>query len=255
MNSASDVSPAKFLTGTWIADATLAHNSRSDPDPKIATDAPSSFATRLAASAKRSGSQRLAVPYAAPGLMPTIDLAQTELAEFCSAGVASECRALQANQIVVRNPIDDAGAAQKFQIVKPLMTRNLARLGYRDRLRQQRRSPVARVADAGRDAGQRRRSRRLRRHFAIGSRSRNVQREGCGRPDISRREWRQCMESADRKTARARTDRPPTAWPGSRSRAEGNRSRKRAESGQRHDRVAHPIGRANENPFKRHLWS
>ena len=62
MNSASEVSPAKFCAGDVIAAVTDAHNSRSSFDPNTATDAPSSPATRLAASAKRSGSQRLAVP-------------------------------------------------------------------------------------------------------------------------------------------------------------------------------------------------
>ena len=43
---------------------------RSAAAPNTSTEAPRSRATRAAAAANRSGSQRLAFPYAAPGLMP-----------------------------------------------------------------------------------------------------------------------------------------------------------------------------------------
>jgi hypothetical protein len=62
MYSASVVSPAKLWTGTGMAAAMKLHNARSSFDPKMAIVAPNLVATLVAASAKRSGSQRFAVP-------------------------------------------------------------------------------------------------------------------------------------------------------------------------------------------------
>src|SRR5579883_357204 len=70
MNSPKLVSPAKFLTGAAMFAAMLSHNSRSAFEPNRATGAPVARAMRFADSVNRSGSQRLAEPYAAPGLTP-----------------------------------------------------------------------------------------------------------------------------------------------------------------------------------------
>src|SRR5205823_4117772 len=74
INSLSVVAPARLWPATpacptiWV---TVWHSSRSPSEPKNATEPPWARAVSMAASAKRSGSQRLAVPYAAPGLTPT----------------------------------------------------------------------------------------------------------------------------------------------------------------------------------------
>ena len=85
----------------------LAHSSRSSFDPNTATDAPISRATRFADSAKRSGSQRFADPYAAPGLTP-ITTSPNPNSRSRRTPPRAQPRAIQPDQVVRRHPVDDA---------------------------------------------------------------------------------------------------------------------------------------------------
>ena len=146
--------------------------------------------------------------------------------------------AVEADEIVLGQSIENAGAVQQFQIVKTLMPRNFAGFRYRHGAREQSAAAIARITDAFRNPARRTRRLRLRRRFGAGSRSRNFRREGRGRRATSIRDWWACRESHDGRMARVHRDRRPRAWRGWRFRRAGNRSCRARRAGR--DMTASP---------------
>ena len=85
MNSASDVSPAKFFTGAAMDAATDSHNARSALEPKMATDR-AEFARDLVRRFREPLRQpALGGPVGGPGTHADDDLAEPELTESFKA--------------------------------------------------------------------------------------------------------------------------------------------------------------------------
>ena len=102
--------------------AISSHSARSSLDPNSAAGWPSC----ATASANRSGSHRFAVPNAAPGLTPVTSIEIQALANRATPATRAAAAPPSRNLLGVGNPLDDSGAAQKFEIVKALVPRDLA---------------------------------------------------------------------------------------------------------------------------------
>ena len=252
INSASDVSPAKFLTGAVQAFATLSQSSRSDCDPKIAILAPRSFATRLAAAAKRSGSHCLAVPYAAPGLTPTTLSPRPSARKRSQPGAPSGRRAFQSNHFRFRKLFENPGASQQFQIIEPLMPRDFAGFRNIDGLGQQQAAAIACVADALWNAGGKRDRGGLE---SILQQDRAVEifraQRTPGLPLLGEILRRVRNHAVAERLAPVEVRHPGLGQDG--DFCGGKFLVKRAQGGQRHHRVAHPVGGAHQDLAIGHL--
>src|SRR6185312_13000566 len=99
------------------------------------------------------GEPALGGPVRCAGADADNDLAKAELPESFQAGGAAGRSAFQTNAVALGKRIEDSRPVEQFQIVEPLMTRDLAALGNGDCSCQKKSAAVAIVADALGNAG------------------------------------------------------------------------------------------------------